>query len=318
MKDYLLDAAVTLRRNYADLPFDAITNEETARRVHERAMVALERSGENYAYFVAGDLTAEHAEELARRRLLSSDAKEAVGGALYLRVDELAGVETGGEDHLLISAYDDTGDLDACHGVCAGIADALTDTGRMARSEQFGYLTARPCDAGTGMRASLTLHLPMTALIRQIPSAVKLAAKEGMQLRSLAGGFCQLENRVTLGQEESDLLQKTADCARKLCTLERTLRWRARERKDLNVADKAWRAYATARYALRMSVNETMQLWSGMTLGLSVLEMPYFQEDLDALWHIAHMPQGKLLQDSTLLPDVERAKRVRALFSGGD
>ena len=152
----------------------------------------------------------------------------------------------------------------------------------------------------------------------QIPSAVKLAAKEGMQLRSLAGGFCQLENRVTLGQEESDLLQKTADCARKLCTLERTLRWRARERKDLNVADKAWRAYATARYALRMSVNETMQLWSGMTLGLSVLEMPYFQEDLDALWHIAHMPQGKLLQDSTLLPDVERAKRVRALFSGGD
>ena len=318
MRDYILDAAVTLRRNYADLPFDAITNEETARRVNERAMVALERSGESYAYLLAADLEQERAEELTVRRLLSSDAKGSVGGAAYLRMDERACVETAGEDHLLISAYDDTGDLNGCFRVCCGIAEVLADTGRMARSEQFGFLTACPCDAGTGLRASFMLHLPMTALIRQISAAVKLVAKEGMHLQGLGGGFCRLENRVTLGQEESALLQKTADSAQKLCTLERTLRWRARERKDLNVADKAWRAYATARYALRMSKNEALQLWSGMTLGLSALEMPYSQENLDSLWHIAHMPQGKLMQDSTLQPDVERARRVRALFNGGD
>ena len=69
MREYLLDAAVSLRRNYADLPFDALTNEETARRVNERAMVALERSGESYAYLITGSLPAERREELEQSRL---------------------------------------------------------------------------------------------------------------------------------------------------------------------------------------------------------------------------------------------------------
>ena len=53
-------------------------------------------------------------------------------------------------------------------------------------------------------------------------------------------------------------------------------------------------------------------------LGLAVDSVPYSQAALDRLWHIAHMPEGKLIQDTNLQPDVERARRVRALFSGGE
>ena len=318
MRDYLLDAAVSLRRNYADLPFDALTNEETARRVNERAMVALERSGESYAYLITGSLPAERREELEQSRLLCPDNREAVSGAAYLRMDEKACVETSGEDHLLISAYDEKGDDRLCLKTCLDIAQKMEDTGIMARSEQFGFLTAKPCDAGTGMRASMRLHLPMAALIRQLPAAVKLAGGMGMILRSAGGGICLLENRVTLGMDEIALLEKVEECAQKLCALERSLRWRAKERKDLNVADKAWRSYATARYALRMSRGEALQLWSGMTLGMAVDGMPCTEETLDSLWHIAHIPQGKLTEDTQLQPDVERARRVRALFGGGE
>ncbi|MBQ9299150.1 MAG: hypothetical protein IJ214_01420 [Clostridia bacterium] len=318
MKDYLLDAACTLRRNYADLPFDTMTNAETARRVNERAMVALERSGESYAYLAMDGLPADRREELEEYRLISPDTREAVSGAAYLRMDERACVETSGEDHVVIGAYNENGDLLQCYGDCAGIAALLEDTGRMARSARFGFLTAKPCDAGTGMRASLRLHLPMTVMGKQLPAAMKLAIAEGANLRLVGNGICVLENRAAMSADSEMILKKVEECARKLCALERALRWRAKERKDINVADKAWRAYALAQYALRMGRNEALRLWSDMTLGASSDDMPYAQAALDRLWHIAHMPEGKLLQDTNLQPDVERARRVRAIFSGGN
>lgn len=318
MKDYMLDAAVVLRRNYADLPFDAMNSEETARRVNERAMVALERSGESYAYLPLSSLPADRREELEKCRLLSPDDRDAVSGAAYLRMDEKACVETSGEDHLLIAAYDESGNAEECLATAEAIAQSLEDTGRMARNDQYGFLTAKPCDAGTGQRVSIRLNMPMTTLARQIPAAVKVAGASGMTLRSVGGGIGLLENRLTMGMSGKELAAKTVECARKLCALERTLRWRAKERKDINIADKAWRSYATARFALRMSKNEALQLWSGMTLGMSVGDMPYSEETLDRMWHIVQMPQGKLMQDSNLQPEVERARRIRAVFSGGE
>ena len=318
MKDYILDASCKLSRNYADLPFDTLTNAETAKRVNERAMVALERSGESFAYLSLTDLPLERRTELEENRLISSDTREAVSGAAYLRMDERLCVETSGEDHLTVSVYNENGDLLLCYGECARVAAALEDTGSMARSAQFGFLTAKPCDAGTGMRAIYRLHLPMIMLVKQFPAAAKLAGSESMTLRILGNGMCALENRVTMTQAPEEVLKKLTDCAQKLCGLERTLRWRAKERKDISVADKGWRAYAIAQYALRMGKAEAIKLWSDMTLGLAVDSVPYSQAALDRLWHIAHMPEGKLIQDTNLQPDVERARRVRALFSGGE
>lgn len=317
MRDYILNAAVCLRRNYADLPFDAMTNAETAGRVSERVMTALERTGDSYTYLPEGSLPDDRREELAACRLICPDHRDAVAATLFLNLPETAGVETAGEDHLLISAYDDTGNVFQALAACQALAALMEDTGPMARSAQFGFLTAHPCDAGTGLRASLLLHLPMTALVKQAPAAVKLAAGAGCTLRPVNGGCFSLENRVTLGQDENTLLQKTDECAKKLCALERTLRWRARERKDLNIADKAWRAYGVARYALRASALDVRQWWSALTLGSAVTDMPYSAEALEKLWELSRLPQAKLTENCDLQPDVERARRVRALFDGG-
>ena len=189
MKDYILDASCKLSRNYADLPFDTLTNAETAKRVNERAMVALERSGESFAYLSLTDLPLERRTELEENRLISSDTREAVSGAAYLRMDERLCVETSGEDHLTVSVYNENGDLLLCYGECARVAAALEDTGSMARSAQFGFLTAKPCDAGTGMRAIYRLHLPMIMLVKQFPAAAKLAGSESMTLRILGNGM---------------------------------------------------------------------------------------------------------------------------------
>lgn len=317
MKDYQLDAAVALRRNYDDLPFRAETDAEIARRVSDRAVTVLERPGDTFAYYQAASLPAERRAELEEKRLLSPETKTAVAAALYLRADERLSVETAGVDHLRIAAYDENGSLTQCFEAAQSMANRMEDTGRMAHNAQYGYLTAYPSDAGTGMRASVLLHLPMLTLVKQLPAAMKLASNAGMTLRSLPSGLCVLENRITLGMEEKALIEKLEALCRSVCTLERSLRWRAREKKDLNIADKGWRAFGVCQYALRMDQQEALQLWSNLVLGLAVAEMPYDEQAADALWRIAHTPGDAITRDSQLHPDVERARRVRALMTNG-
>lgn len=317
MKDYQLDAAVVLRRNYEDLPFRAEKDAEIARRVNDRAVTVLERLGEGYTYLLPESLEAERREELEQKRLLSPDAKEAVGGCAYLREDDALCLEVGGVDHLRVAAYHEKGDLRGCMQEALTLAGRLEDTGRIAQSAQYGFLTAYPSDAGTGMRASVTLHLPMISQIKQLPAAAKAASNGGMTLRPLADGICLLENRITMGPDEAALIDKLEAVCKSVCTLERSLRWRAKERKDLNIADKGWRAYGVCQYALRMSRQETLRLWSDLVLGLSVGEMPYTEETADAIWRVAHTGNEALTRDNGLHPDVERARRVRALMNRG-
>ena len=317
MKDYKLNAAVVLRRNYEDLPFHADTDAEIARRVNDRSVTALERCEETYTYLLPATLDAERRRELEEKRLLSADAQSAVGGTAYLREDELVCLETAGTDHLRVAAYNDNGALTPCLTAALSLTEKLADTGRMAERSEYGFLTAYPSDAGTGMRASLLLHLPMLTMLKQLPAAMKMASTGGMTLRILPGGLCLLENRITLGRDEKGIVEQLEAIARSVCTLERSLRWRAKERKDLNVADKGWRAYGICQYALRINRQEALNLWSDLVLGLSVGDMPYDEDAADALWRIAHLPTEALTRDSSLHPDVERALRVRHLMNHG-
>lgn len=317
MKDYKLNAAVVLRRNYDDLPFRAETDEEVARRVNDRSVTALERCEETFTYVLPASLNADRRKELEDKRLLSAEAASAAGGAAYLRDDELLCLETAGTDHLRVAACDENGKLTPCLDAALSLAGKLEDTGRIARNPQYGFLTAYPSDAGTGMRASLLLHLPMLTHLKQLSAAMKMAATGGMTLRVLPGGLCLLENRITLGRDEKTIIEQLETIARSVCTLERSLRWRAKERRDMNVADKGWRAYGICQYALRMNRQEALSLWSDLALGLSVGDMPYGEDEADEMWRIAHLSTEALTRDSGLHPDAERARRVRNLLNHG-
>ena len=318
MKDYLLDAALTLRRNYQDLPFDALGNEETARRVNERVTAALQHAAAAFAYLRPADIRPEKRAELRRRRLLGAEGQDAPYGAAFLRADGNVCVETAGADHFAISAYDEEGALSGCLPSARATAAGLEDSGPMARSEQFGFLTASPSDAGTGLRATLTLHLPMTLLRRQTPAAIRAAAQTGATLHPVGNGLFRLENRVTMGADAEELVRRLVQTADRLCEMEENLRQAARGRGDVLVLDAAWRAYGVARYARRLDRAEALRLWSGLALGASMEKMPYGEDAADALYRIATDPLEGGTEETPLQRDVARAERVRALLDGGN
>lgn len=327
MRDYLLNAAVRLRRNYADLPFDAEVNKETAEKVNARALEALEGAEDTYAYFMLNDLPGEKKRVLRQNRLLCEDVTDAVASRVYMWLDQRVCVQTSGSDHLAVAAYSDQGDILSCLSLCQRAEEPLYKDGNIAKDARFGYLTARPCDAGTGMRASMLLHLPMTSLVKQTPNAMKVSAANGMILRGAESGpaghhagLYMLENRITLGMEENEIVQKMRDTAQKLMELEDKLRQKAKDQKDEMVYDAAWRSYALARYARKVTRAEALQLWSGITLGMSLGLNLCEDENMEKLWQLSHESQLKLQQTATqqqLHIDVLRARRIRDIVNGG-
>ena len=129
-----------------------------------------------------------------------------------------------------------------------------------------------------------------------------------------------LENRITLGMEENEIVQKMRDTAQKLMELEDKLRQKAKDQKDEMVYDAAWRSYALARYARKVTRTEALQLWSGITLGMSLGLNLCEDENMEKLWQLSHESQLKLQQTATqqqLHIDVLRARRIRDIVNGG-
>ena len=237
MRDYYLSSVVHLHVNYADLPFRADRDEQIAQSVTDRISMALGRAGDVYAYLLPSGIQMDTKQKLMARSLMTADHNEAPYSVLYLRMDEALSVQTAVSDHALISARREG------NGMMAALEDAhrvrhqLAQEALLARDEEYGYLTAHPCDAGTGMRASALVHLPMLLLARQTEKMTKMLGEKGMILRpysgeigKVQGGLFVIENRAALGKTAQERAQEVLECAEKICSAERRCREAAKEK----------------------------------------------------------------------------------------
>lgn len=324
MRDYLVQSSVCLHVNYADLPFQADRDEAIAQRVTERVTTALEKAGDAYTYLLPSGMQEHNKMKLRDRGLLHADATEAPHSVLYLRMDEALSVQTALSDHVLVSASTADNQLLKALSDARQVRQQLAGSGLLARDDEYGYLTAHPCDAGTGMRASVLLHLPMVSIARQIDKTAKMLGEKGILLRpfsgeigKVVGGLFIMENRSSLGKNAQERAQEVMDCAEKVIGVEHRCREAAGKNGDEGVYDAVWRAYGIARYARKLSMIDCWNLWSSLTFGRDIGAFDIEENVLEDLWNLS---QGMRTGEETEMgnPDVLRAQRVRFLLNGGN
>jgi protein arginine kinase len=202
---------------------------------------------------------------------------------------------------------------------------------------EFGYLTACPTNAGTGLRASVLIHLPGLVLTKEIGRVLQGLAQVGLTFRGLygegsevVGNFFQLSNQTTLGKSEGDLLEHLGTMVRQVVEYEEQARAVLQREAPAVIADKVWRAYGLLRYARSLSFEETMNLLSGVRLGVGLNLIHdvsvYTLNKLLIFTQPAHLAEreGSALSDPEL--PVSRATHVRRVLesdaargvSGGD
>jgi len=321
VKDYLVHAAVRLSCNYADLPFDAGKQEKTAQIVTERVSAALEKTGDAYAYLLPSGLSERKKNFLLDRRLLHADTVHSPYSVAYLRMDENACVQTALADHLSIATFSEEGDVQSCLKTAKHIRSLLSDESALAYDAEFGYLTAHPCDAGTGMRATLLMNLPAIYAKHELLGMIRSHEMKQCIIRSAGGdillgrcGVYCIENRVSLGMRTAEIAEQLLNSANALVEKERELRAAAMNGKDMALNDFVWRAYGITTCAQMITQREALKLWSELTMGVSIGAYALDDKVLTGMWEAAC---GTITLNNVQTQEeanVARAQFIRSLF----
>jgi protein arginine kinase len=165
--------------------------------------------------------------------------------------------------------------LDEAWQTIDGVDDALEARLTYAFHDQFGYLTACPTNVGTGMRASVMLHLPALGLTKQIEKVFRSLQKINLVVRGLygegsraSGDLYQISNQVTLGRSEPRVLQEIREVITVILQYERTARAALMKERRQAEQDRVARAIGTLGSATMITSEETMELLSAVRLGI--------------------------------------------------
>jgi protein arginine kinase len=266
-----------------------------------------------------------HERHLLSRELAAPAAGLRVRAGGGLLVQEQASVMVNEEDHLRLQALRSGFALEATWGLVATLDAELGQRLAFAFHPEFGYLTSCPTNVGTGLRASVLVHLPGLVLTKEINRILQALTQVGLTFRGLygegsevVGNLFQLSNQTTLGQSEPELLDHLGKLVRQVLDNEERARQILLRDATAILEDKVWRAYGLLRYARALSFDETLNLLSGVRLGVGLGLIPnvgmYALNKLLVFTQAAHLAaaQGRDLSlDET---PVRRAALVRQVL----
>jgi protein arginine kinase len=283
--DVVISSRVRLARNAAGVPFPHRMSAEQAERVIQLVSEAIQagrRTGGSHVLhdlnlIRLSDLGALQRQVLVEKHLISPQHSESQFGAVAIRQDQAVSLMINEEDHLRIQVLFPALQLGEAYGLAMAIDDALEEIIDYAWDQKFGYLTACPTNTGTGMRASVMLHLPglvitnqarrLAALINKLSCVVRGMYGEGSEA---AGNIFQVSNQITMGQSEEEVLGGLESLTTRLIAEERDARRGLLEEMRPHLEDRVWRAWGILTSARVLSSREALQLISDLKLGVDL------------------------------------------------
>lgn len=329
--DIVLSTRVRLARNLAEVPFTHRAREEQLQMVYAGVLAATKSVPElqGVEAFPMRDLSPLDRQFLVERHLISHDlADNGRLRGLLVVPDESLSAMVNEEDHLRLQALASGFQVRSAWEAVNAVDDELARGLDYAFSEDLGYLTSCPTNVGTGMRASVLIHLPALVLTKQIGRVLQGIAQVGLAVRGfygegsqIQGNFFQISNQTTLGQSEKETLDSLERVTRQIIESEQGARDGLIKDARIQVEDKIWRAYGTLRHSRVISSQEVINLSSAVRFGLA-LKLPGLA-DVRVLNELLVRSQPAHLQKSVgreMEPrerNVIRAEYVRNLLEHG-
>lgn len=279
---------VRLARNYADVPFPGRMSPEQEEQIITRTENALQ--GERHTLRRMRDLSKNARGVLVEQHLISPELAAKDGGAVLLFEEGSASVMVGEEDHLRIQAMRPGLQLNEAIAQADRIDRTLERGERFAFDRSWGYLTACPTNTGTGMRASVMLHLAALTMLHQTGQVIRAVSQLGLTVRGLygegseaSGQLYQLSNQITLGRTEDEILKLLSDTADQVIQRERTARELLMEHTRLQITDKLMRSWGEFTNARLMTNKEFLARLSDARLASDLGLIPVSAAQLNKL-----------------------------------
>ena len=213
---------------------------------------------------------------LVEKHIISKDLLKQKYGSVLLNSDEDICVMLNEEDHIRIQALKPGLDLEGALEEAEKVDAAIDDRIDYAYSELYGHLTACPTNLGTGLRASVMLHLPALRMTRKIGKVIDVVNKVNINVRGVygegtdaIGDLFQVSNKVSLGLTNLEIINNVKAVVNKLIEHERQAREFLKAR-GIDFEDKICRDYGTLSCAKKLTYSESEKLISMVKLGVAM------------------------------------------------
>lgn len=329
--DIVISSRVRLARNIEGVPFSHWAKEEDLERVCELVNRAKMESRylANAEIVRLADLSPIDRLFLIERHLISHELSSQRKGEVVIGDKEMLSAMVNEEDHLRIQSMSSGLQLLPAWQVLDRVDDELSRLLNYAVSSEWGYLTACPTNVGTGMRASVMIHLPGLTLTDQIKKMPKAISQLGLALRgfygegtSPLGNLFQISNQITLGQGEGEIVDNIERITRQIIEYEKKAQESLLKKSRFKIEDQIHRAYGILRNARIMSSCEAMELISLVRMGVCMGVLDGIGFDLlNKLLiiiqpaHIQKLSQKEMGEEER---DVVRAEMIRDLITCKD
>lgn len=281
--DIVISSRIRLARNLNDIPFPLIATEEQLSEVISDVNNVLGKAKKSeelgqLELLKMDDMKALEKKVLVEKHLISPNlADESRAGAVVLSEDESVSMMLNEEDHIRIQCLRPGFQLQETWNQANSIDDWLELNLDFAFDEKRGYLTSCPTNVGTGLRASVMMHLPALTMTQQMNRILPAINQLGLVVRGIygegseaLGNIYQLSNQITLGRSETEIIEDLENVTKQLIQQERQARKSLLESSRLKVEDRIFRSYGILQYARIIESKEAMKRISDVRLGIDL------------------------------------------------
>jgi len=277
----IISSKVRLARNWSEYVFPSrLTDEEgleMVKRLCDGTADLGETDGRNYVTVSFDELTDLDRRALKERRILNATAlSRKAPMALMVSEQEDVSLVFNGTDHIRIQVLTSGLHLQEALKTADQVDDFINARFPYAFDEKYGYLTSFPTNVGTGMRASVLVHLPSLSMGKKFSAMLSDMGRFGVSVRGVYGegrenygSIYEVTNQKTMGQSEKELADLVGRVAMQLNEKENQVRSLALENHRLEREDEVYKSYGVLRYARRLTMKEAMTYLSQLMTGVS-------------------------------------------------
>ena len=292
-KGVVLRSKVLLARNFSELPFpnklNYIKGRDNGKRIYN--VLKNELIDEEFALYENWNIKEEFGKQYLERDLITEELmKNSDKSSFILNKDENISIMINEKDHVNLQCISDGLNLEEAFKRAISIDDKIEKNFDYAFDETLGYLTASPENIGTGMKASVTVHLPALTMSEEIKNISKNLSKLGLNIKGVYldgtkvyGNLYRIANKVSLGLSEEDIITKLREEVLNIIKEEIKFREILLSKCKYELEDKVYRSYGILRSAVLLDYKETIELVSNVRLGSELSFIDIEENKLDKM-----------------------------------
>lgn len=273
--DVVISSRVRLVRNLENHPFTTKCSKEELEKILDDIKEITPSLGYGLKFVKLKDIDDITKVSLVEKHMISPDfvLKDCENKAILVNEEENICIMLNEEDHIKLQVFSSGQDLENLMNLAVEIDEKLGDMITYSYSKQFGFLTVSMANVGSGMKASVMVHLPALTLTGNISKVLHIVNNFGMNIRGVygegtqsQGDIYQISNNQCLGLTEQEIIKNIKTITDKVIEQERLAR-KYLTKNAIELEDKVYRSYGILKYASKLTSDECKKLLSDVKLG---------------------------------------------------